>query len=158
MNYCLKPCVYCFSHPLPPPLSPSLPVPLLPFLSFPSPPPPPSPQFEYLRLCKSLYSLISANEVEHSVLSAMNRVLNKVMQEGEACYHEAQQRAHTLPQKATPPTDGAGRKKRQSLDEAKKSSEGKKQGSKHGEVEEEENTVEKLLESLDIEKGSCVAS
>lgn len=90
----------------------------------------------------------------------MNRVLNKVLQEGEARYHEEQQRSHTLPQKPTPPTPtgGAGKKKRQSLDELKKSSGGKKQGGKHGEVEEEENIVEKLIESLDIEKGSCMAS
>ena len=132
MNYCLTPSVYCFFHPLPTP---------------------PLPQFEYLRLCKSLYSLFSTNEVEHSVLSAMNRVLNKVLQEGEAHYHEKLQRSHTLPQGATPPAGGASRKRRQSLDESMKSSEGKKQGGKHGEVEEEENTVEKLIESLDIDKG-----
>ena len=87
----------------------------------------------------------------------MNSVLNKVLSEGETHYHERQQWSHTMPQKAVA-SSGARRKKAQSLtvDESK-SSGGREVGGRHGEAGVAENTVGKLIESLDAEKGSQLA-
>ena len=100
--------------------------------------------------------MLSTSEVERCVLAAMNRVLNKVLLIGEAQHHERQQRSSTLPPNATKaPSRPTGRFKMKSLseDSSTKSSGEKKERESCREQDREENAVEKLIESLDAEKG-----